>query len=198
VSQPQEKQTRRAFPRIRDLSTPQTRERSGLVIVGSLLVSLDSTHGNEACDALTPLGWDVEVEAASGEFVEFETSVLDERLGEGWDAAVVFLGNNYRENKLLFQLELSSILLRLYPRPTVLITTSLYRGAQMQVNDALHEFDSQYDNVSLIDWSTISTDPAFTGDDNLHLRFAGQRRLADELASAAGTPITGRAGICLH
>jgi hypothetical protein len=47
------------------------------------------------CSALVPLGWSVAVEAEAGQMVGFGRTVLKDRIYEGWNAAVVFLGTNY-------------------------------------------------------------------------------------------------------
>ena len=72
-----------------------------LMIGDSIMASTSSRYGNEMCDALVPLGWQVAIEAEASRFAEFGVRVLDQRLNAeaGWDAAVVFLGTNYEGNK---------------------------------------------------------------------------------------------------
>ncbi len=157
-----------------------------LMIGDSLTASVAERYGGEACDALVPLGWELEVDGETGRFIDFGARVLDKRLDAGWDAAVLFLGNNYGYDRGVYQLALHSLLLRLAPRPTVLITTSLFRPEQAEVNAAILEEASLFDNVSVIDWQTISQDPVLTGGDGLHLTDAGRARLGYQLAFAFG------------
>ncbi|MEO7398143.1 MAG: hypothetical protein ABIW84_06225 [Ilumatobacteraceae bacterium] len=158
-----------------------------LIIGDSLTASISARYGGQTCDVLVPLGWEVEVDAETGRFIDFGARVLDKRLAAGWDAAVLFLGNNYGEDRGVYQLALHSLLLRLHPRPTVLITTALFRPQQAEVNDSILEEAAMFDDVTVLDWQTISgEDPSLTGDDGLHLSESGRVRLGAELAAVMG------------
>ena len=103
-----------------------------LMIGDSILASTSSRYGNHMCDAVVPLGWQVAVEAEPSRFIEFGNSVLDRLLDDvepedDWDAAVVFLGSNYRGDAEQYESELVEILDRLDPRPVVLLTVTEYR-----------------------------------------------------------------------
>ena len=167
-----------------------------LMIGDSLTASISQRYGGEACQALVPLGWRVEVDAETGRFIDFGKTVLDQRLKAGWDAAVIFLGNNYGENKAVYQGALHAMLLRLVPLPTVLITTGLFRPQQAEVNAAIMEEAAQFTSVTVLDWATLGVDPSLTGADDLHLTDAGRRTLAFYLAATMGTaPV--QPGACL-
>ena len=77
-----------------------------LVIGDSILASISDRHGGQLCDRLVPRGWAVEVDAETGQHVEYGRQVLRRRLGEGWDAAVVMLGNNYGGDPVAYGAEL--------------------------------------------------------------------------------------------
>jgi hypothetical protein len=167
-----------------------------LMIGDSLTASISQRYGGEACQALVPLGWNLEVDAETGRFIDFGKKVLDERLKAGWDAAVIFLGNNYGKNRAVYQGALHAMLLRLVPLPTVVITTGLFRPEQADVNAAILEEAAQFTSVTVLDWATLGVDPSLTGADDLHLTDAGRRTLAYYLAATMGTaPV--QPGACL-
>jgi hypothetical protein len=159
-----------------------------IMIGDSLTASISKRYGNEACLALVPMGWQVEVDAETGRFIDFGKRVLDKRLDAAtWDVAIIFLGNNYGADRAVYQSGLHNMLLRLYPRPVVLVTTTLFRTEQQEVNDAIREEAGFYGAATVIDWSTITADdPALTGDDGLHLTERGRARLGYQLAGVLG------------
>jgi len=168
-----------------------------LMIGDSVTASVSKRYGGQACDALVPLGWKLEIDAEVGRFIDFGKLVLDKRLDAGWDAVVIFLGNNYGEKQGVFESYLREMLQRIAPRPTILINTSLFDPVQQQVNDAIAYDAAAFPNVSVIDWAKVTADdPTLTGADNLHLTEAGRRALAYQLAVAMGqAPVT--PGDCL-
>ena len=82
---------------------PQVGGPRVLMIGDSIMASTSSNYGNEMCDTLVQLGWQIEVAAQSGSFVDFGLKVLDQRLEAGWDTAVVFLGTNFDGNQANFE-----------------------------------------------------------------------------------------------
>jgi len=159
-----------------------------LMIGDSVTASVAKRYGGEACKALVPLGWQLEVDAEVGRFVDFGKLVLDKRLDAGWDAVIIFLGNNYGEDQVVFEGYLHAMLERLAPRPTILINTSLFDPVQQQVNDTITYDAAAYPNVAIIDWAKVTNDdPSLTGADGLHLTPAGRSALAYQLAAAMGT-----------
>ena len=54
-----------------------------LVIGDSILSSISNRHGGQLCDRLVPRGWAVEVNAETGQHVEFGRQVLRRRLRDG-------------------------------------------------------------------------------------------------------------------
>jgi len=168
-----------------------------LMIGDSVTASVAKRYGGEACKALVPLGWQLEVDAEVGRFIDFGKLVLDKRLDAGWDAVIIFLGNNYGEDQVVFESYLHAMLERLAPRPTILINTSLFDPAQIQVNDAIAYDAAAYPNVAVIDWAKVTyEDQTLTGADGLHLTPAGRSALAYQLAVAMG-PAPAQPGKCL-
>lgn len=157
-----------------------------LVIGDSIFESTSRRYGGEMCEALVPLGWRVAVEAKAGELVGFGRRVLEERLGEGWDAAVVFLGTNFGGTQQNYEADLTRIVESLSPRPTLLLTATLFRDSMKLVNESIRRVASLYPNVSVLDWGTASVQPGLLNRDNIHPTDAGRAVLAAAVASAVG------------
>jgi hypothetical protein len=168
-----------------------------LMIGDSITASVSKRYGGEACQALVPLGWQVEVDAETSRFIDFGKTVLDKRLKQGWDAAIIFLGTNYGKNREVYEGLLHAMILRLIPVPVVLINTSLFRPEQQEVNDAIAEQAAQFTNVTVIDWAALTeADPSLTGGDSIHLTPHGRQALAYALAATMG-PAPAQPGKCL-
>ncbi|CAB4872514.1 unannotated protein [freshwater metagenome] len=158
-----------------------------VILIGdSIMSSISQRYGAQACTALVPRGWQVEVDAETGRFIEFGNKVLDGRLSADWDAAVVLLGNNYLGDKQSYQAQLHLLLTRLAPRPTVLLTTTVFRPMQLDVNNIIIAEGSLFPNVIVVDWAAITEDGALTGADNLHLTESGRRMMANTIALMLG------------
>jgi hypothetical protein len=173
-----------------------------LVIGDSIMASTSSRYGNQMCATLVPLGWQVAVEAEPSRFVEFGNDVLDEVLRNGvapiddWNAAVVFLGSNYRGDPLAYESELRQIVDRLAPRPVLLFTVTEYRPDWSEVNEVILRIVAENDHVTLLDWTTIAEAPGVLSGDGLHPSESGRQTLADSVAAALG-PVSPVPGACL-
>ncbi len=77
--------------------------RRVLMIGDSIMASTSRRYGGDMCAELVPRGWEVEIDAETGRFVDFGDRVLDARLDADWDAAVVMLGNNYGADQAVFE-----------------------------------------------------------------------------------------------
>ena len=167
-----------------------------LIIGDSILSGTASRYGGAMCSALVPLGWRVAVEAEAGQMVGFGRTVLRDRIYEGWDAAVVFLGTNYGGNQEKYERDLTAIVESLAPRPTLLLTATLNRPTMQQVNETIRTVASKFSNVSVLDWGTTSIQPGLLNRDRVHPSDAGRKVLVASIASAMGTaPVT--PGACL-
>jgi hypothetical protein len=173
-----------------------------LVIGDSLVASTSRRYGGQMCAALVPLGWAVEVDAETGRFIDFGDRVLDRRLrpdqGVDWDAAVVFLGNNYNGDEVTFRAGLEDVVARLAPRPVVLLTVTEFRADRAEVNEIVHAVAAANAHVLVIEWDAITAaDDSLLGDDGLHLTDAGRGRLAYEVAAVLGGAPAGEPPACL-
>lgn len=158
-----------------------------LMIGDSILASTASRYGGAMCAAAVPAGWRVAVEAEKGRFVDFGRRVLQARLAEGWDAAVVFLGTNYTGGPDRYAERLAVIVDQLAPRPTLVVTTSLFRAKQAEVNDAIRAVAAARKNVTVLDWTAISALPGVLAGDRIHPSSEGVAILARAIGRAIGT-----------
>jgi lysophospholipase L1-like esterase len=158
-----------------------------LVIGDSILSGTASRYGGAMCSALVPLGWRVAVEAEAGQMVGFGRTVLRDRIYEGWDAGVVFLGTNFGGSQKNYERDLTAIIDALAPRPTLLLTATLNRPTMQLVNETIRTVASKYSNVSVLDWGTTSIQPGLLNKDRVHPTEAGRQVLVASIASALGT-----------
>ena len=167
-----------------------------LVLGDSILAGTANRYGGAMCAGLVPLGWRVAVEAEAGQMVGFGRTVLRDRINEGWDAAVVFLGTNFGGSAPLYEKDLTAIVKSLAPRPTLLLTASLFRPTMQQVNQVIRIVASKNPNVSVLDWSTTSVQTGVLNRDKVHPTDAGRQVLVSSIASALGEAPAGP-GACL-
>lgn len=167
-----------------------------LIIGDSIFAGAASRYGGAMCNELVPLGWRVAVEAEAGQTVTFGRTVLRDRIYEGWDAAVVFLGTNYSGSAEKYQRDLTAIVTSLAPRPTLLLTATLFKKEMADVNNVIRTVAAANSNVSVLDWGTTSTQTGLLNRDGIHPTDAGRNVLVKSVAAALGTaPVTG--GACL-
>lgn len=167
-----------------------------LVIGDSILAGTASRYGGALCGELVPLGWQVAVEAEAGRMVDFGRTVVRERITEGWDAAVVFLGTNYGGNEQTYETDLGRIVDSLAPRPTLLLTATLYKSSIAQVNRVIRRIAARSPHVSVLDWGSASTQNGVLNRDKVHPTEAGRELLVTSIAAAVGNAPSG-AGKCL-
>lgn len=168
-----------------------------IMLGDSVLASTARRYSNDMCEALVPLGWQVELNAESGRAIQWGNFVLDFRLEEQWDLAVVFLGNNYGDNQRYYFDQLTRIVDRLSPIPVLVLTVSEFKPSRLEVNEAIFEVAVRFPNVYVLDWAVVTqTNRRLTGSDGLHLSVEGRERLAREVALALGEAPRG-SGDCL-
>jgi hypothetical protein len=169
-----------------------------LMIGDSITASAAKRYGGELCDALVPLGWQVEVDAEPSRFVDFGNDVLDKRLSAKWDAAYVFLGTNYLGDQMAYRRQLEKIVERLSPSPVVLLTVTLFEDSRQEVNDAITLVGAEFPNVRILDWGSIAAADAtaILRGDGHHLTNDGRLALASTVAGVMG-PAPAAPGKCL-
>jgi hypothetical protein len=115
---------------------------------------------------------------------------------DDWDVAVVHLGSNYLGDRDAYEAELSGILERLAPRPTLLYTVTEYRPSWADVNEVIRGAAERFDHVSVVDWEEVARTPGVLSGDGLHPTTAGQEVLVELTASTLGSAPE-RDGDCL-
>lgn len=157
-----------------------------LIIGDSILAATASRYGGAMCSALVPLGWRVALEAESGQMVNFGRTVVRERINEGWDAAVVFLGTNFSGNQKNYEEDLTRIVDSLAPRPTLLLTATVFRDSMKLVNESIRKVAAEYPNVALLDWGAASLQDGVLNKDKIHPTDLGRKVLVAAVSSSLG------------
>lgn len=171
-----------------------------LVIGDSIIASTSPRYGDDMCDRLVPMGWAVEVDAETGQQIDFGRRVLRQRLPAGWDAAVIMLGNNYGGDPQAYADALADLLDDLAPRPVVLLTVTQFREDRAEVNYVIRSTAAERDNVRVVEWADRTLDDRAGGllsGDGLHLTDAGRRELVGMTSQALGRAPAGSEGECL-
>lgn len=168
-----------------------------LMIGDSILASMATRYGDLACRTLNPLGWKVALEAEVGRFVDLGVRVVKKKLPQGFDAAVVFLGTNYRGVQDEFRAAMIEILDQLSPRPVVVVTVSEHNKNLSEVNRVIIEQVGERQNLWLIDWRRLSKNPGILWRDGIHPTEDGEQYLIDTIAQVLGQAPGGRPGECL-
>jgi len=181
-----------------DRSGARTDGNRLLIIGDSIIAATSSDNGGAMCADLVANGWQVGIDAEEGRHADVGVDVTARRLTEPWDAAVVGLGSNYKNDPAAFASEIGQILDALAPRPVLLVTVSEFEDDRAEVNYVLRESARRYDNVRLLEWSERTrNDESLTGDDGLHLTDRGIAVFVSMIAVAIGdAPGDGR-GACL-
>jgi hypothetical protein len=109
----------------------------------------------------------------------------------------VFLGTNFNGNFPNYQSDLDRILTSLAPRPTLVLTTSLFREVQQQINSVIQSVAATHPHVRILDWTTISAYDGVLSPDRVHPSVEGRAILAQAISQAAGVAPTSP-GDCLE
>ena len=97
------------------------------------------------------------------------------------------LGNNYGANQEVFEDGLREIVEELAPRPTLLFSVTLFEENRAEVNEAVYDIATDFDNVRVVDWAGETTDDAsLLGGDGLHLSDLGRERLVELIVQELG------------
>ena len=176
---------------------PQIEGNRVLMIGDSIMASTSSRYGNEMCNTLTKLGWQVAVEAQAGEFIGFGAKVLGRRWEEGWDTAVVFLGTNNDDNMTAYEQKLREMFDVLSENPFVVLTTAEFRPKQLQINEIIKRVASEYGNVTVLDWAAVARNNGLIGTDGVHLTADGRAVFATAVARSLEFARDRTNGACL-
>ncbi len=127
-----------------------------LMIGDTVMAATAPRNDGIMCEVLNEFGWDVEIDAEPGRFVEFGQRVLDERLepveAEPWDVGAVLLGNHFDGDLDGYRRELDAVLDRLSPRPTIVYTLSEIGPDAVAINEVIRALPRTRPNVVIINW----------------------------------------------
>ena len=175
------------FPKLEGAVLGSVAKGNRLLMIGdSIMASISKRYGNEACGLMVPQGWNVALEAEAGQFAEFAGKVLDQRWSEGWDAVVIGLGSNYDGNKDRYRTAMEKAIARVSPLPVLLVNTTEFRSKQAEVNAIIEELVAANENITLLDWRTISATRSLRSNDGIHPSPDGRVVLATAIARAVG------------
>lgn len=169
-----------------------------LMIGDSIFAGISRRYGNMACERLVPLGWQVAVEAERGRFIDLGLRIVKQKLPQGFDAAVLFLGTNYGQKQDIYQEYLDKILDELAPRPVIILTATEYKPFMREVNAVIEEEVRTRDNLWLVDWREISKTPGALWKDGIHPVDEGNALLLDSIIGALGNAPGDVPGECLN
>lgn len=168
-----------------------------LMIGDSILASVSSRYTNEMCRALVPLGWQVQIEAESGRFIEFAARVMSSQWSAGWDAVMVMLGSNFNGNVTDFMTRLDTLLATVGDRPVLISTVKPTDTARAALDEAIVALVEARSNLWLLPWGEeYSDDAALFAGDGLHLSNLGRDAFTAAAAAQFGDAPT-QPGACL-
>jgi hypothetical protein len=168
-----------------------------LMIGDSIFAGVSRRYSNMACERLVPLGWQVAVEAERGRFIDLGLRIVEQKLPQGFDAVVLFLGTNYGKKQDVYQEYLDKILDQLAPRPVIILTATEYKPFMREVNAVIEEEVRTRDNLWLVDWREISKTPGVLWKDGIHPVDEGNALLMDSIIEALGSAPGDVPGECL-
>lgn len=149
------------------------------------------------CDVLEAFGWQAEIAAEVGRFVDFGRVVYDARIapgsGQEWDAVAIMLGNHFNGDVDAFQRDMEELIEAIEPRPTLVYTLVEDDTYQVDLNAIIRELPRFHPNVVVIDWAEIvAAEPdVLVADTPSGLSDEGRSRLTLFTAAALGEPPDG-------
>jgi lysophospholipase L1-like esterase len=160
----------------------------------SITESISSRFSGAVCDALTPLGWDVTVDAVMGRQTADAVQSLRAHLTDVGQVMVVLIGHNDAIDPTNYRAQLDR-LIALVPdvRRIYLLTNYEFEKGRDRMNAVLQQeaaadgTGGPDDRIELVDWNTVvSGVKGAIRQDGLHLTSIGQEALAGTIASALG------------
>jgi hypothetical protein len=167
-----------------------------LLIGDTVIASTAPRFDGEMCAALEAFGWQGEIAAEVGRFVEFGRTVVEARIvpeEPEWDAVAVMLGNHFDGDSAAFRAELDALLADLAPRPVLLYTLVEDDTYQGELNEIIRDLKRFHPNVVILDWAKIAAgdeSELIVADTPSGLSEEGRRRLALQTVAALGVPPT--------
>lgn len=168
-----------------------------LFIGDSIFAALSRRFDGPGCDLLVPLGWRVSIEAERGKPINLGLDIIDKKLPQGFDAAVLFLGTNYGRDQAKYREMLREILDTLAPRPVIILTATEFKPYIAEVNEVIIDEAAARDNLWLLDWRIISRSPGLLWKDGIHPVPAGNELMMRRIIEMLGMAPAPADGKCL-
>lgn len=180
-------------------------EGNRLLLIGdSAMATLTERREGIACEVLSELGWEVEIEAELARYLPFADEVIDEVVvdtGEGWDVIGLMFGHLLDTPIDEFAVELERIIDELSPRPILLYTvTQDGDETAAALNEVIRSIGESTPNVVVVDWGAAVAFEQIvdlTDDDGLP-NADGMGRIVLLTAAALGEPAIVANGACLE
>ena len=122
-----------------------------VLLIGDTVIAATAPRFDGAmCDALEAFGWQAEIAAEVGRFVEFGATVVDARVTPDepdWDVVAIMLGNHFDGDLARYESELDALVASLSPRPLLLYTLVEDDTFQASLNEIIRDLPSRYPNV---------------------------------------------------
>ncbi len=185
--------TTTVHPRSNSGSIGRIAEGNQVLVIGdSILAGTAERYSGLMCWTLVPMGWAVEVDAETGQPIDFGLEVLTRRGRAGWDAAVIQLGTNYNGDAAGYEAKLRQILDQLEEIPVMLLTVTPYEERLNEVNYIIRVLAEEYDNVRVVDWGgRTEDDDSLLRGDGIHPSDEGQEALVQMVARGLGRAPSG-------
>lgn len=173
-----------------------------LLIGDTVFASASPRHDGAMCDVLEAFGWQAEIAAEFGRFVDFGRTVVDARVTPTepeWDAAAIMLGNHFNGHLAYFQTELNELIISLSPRPMIVYTLAETGADRAALNAIIRDLPRFYPNVVILDFAAVAAaEPdAVLADTPSGLSADGLGRLALQTAATLGEPPTVEGAGCV-
>ncbi len=176
-----------------------------IILIGDTVIASTSPRfEGSMCDALEAFGWQTEIEAEVGRFVDFGSTVYDELIAPGsgadWDAVGIMFGNHFAGDVDGFRDDLTELVTDVSPRPTIVYTVYEDDTFQESLNEIIRELPRFFPNVVVIDWAQIvAAEPdKLVADTPSDLSDEGRARLALFTAAALGEAPSGATPGCVE
>ncbi len=132
-----------------------------LFVGDEIMASTAPRFDGAMCDALNGFGWDVEIAAEPGRFVEFGRQVFDVRLSEDdddedFDVVAIMLGNQFDGDREAFARQFDELIVDAAPRPVIVYTLTEVDEDRTALNEFIRERPRFHRHVVVVDWAELA------------------------------------------
>ena len=194
------------LPEVEPITAPVGEVATGdrLLLVGdSAMLTLTPRAEGLACEVLTGLGWQVEIEAELGRYIGFARQVVDELVvdvADDWQVIGLMFGHHLDTTAAEFGLALDEVLDTIGDVPVLLYTRSEIDEASAELNEVIRQRSVDRPTVVLVDWGrsvAVERELDLVDADGLPTR-AGMERITLLTAGALGESPSGGGGLCFQ